>query len=68
MKHSKYYYDYTRNMSVEQEKEFNEKNHCGRPTCELETCICCKGMEDCPNEECECETIEDKEQCEKSGS
>ncbi len=53
--HSKYYYDYTRNMSVEQEKEFNKKNHCGRPTCELETCICCKGMEKCPNEVCECE-------------
>ena len=46
---SKYYYDYFRNMSEEQ-----IKHHCGRPTCEKEFCICCKGLAECPNEVCEC--------------
>ena len=32
---SKYYYDYTRNMSEEQ-----IKNHCGRPTCQKTDCVC----------------------------
>ena len=37
MDKSKYYYDYTRNMSYEQAQE-----HCGKPTCEKEICICIK--------------------------
>jgi len=37
MDKSKYYYDYTRNMSYEQALE-----HCGKPTCEKEICICIK--------------------------
>jgi hypothetical protein len=35
IKHSKYYYDYTRNMSIEQIKK-----HCGRPNCIKENCLC----------------------------
>ena len=38
MKRSKYYYDYTRNMSVEQEMKVKEQNNCGRPTCEVGSC------------------------------
>lgn len=44
MKKSKYYYDYTRNMSEEQEKEFYKKNHCGRPSCDLSECLCEKKL------------------------
>ena len=54
MKKSKYYYDYTRNMSVEQEMKVKAQNHCGRPTCELEGCMCCMGKKECPNEKCDC--------------
>tara|TARA_R100001510_G_C7518136_1_gene114802 strand:- start:155 stop:442 length:288 start_codon:yes stop_codon:yes gene_type:complete len=43
--HSKYYYDYTRNMSEEQIKN----SPCGRPVCH-----CCKGASECPHEVCEC--------------
>lgn len=39
-KKSKYYYDYTRNMSIDQIKDF----HCGKPTCSKEECICMTGI------------------------
>lgn len=39
IKHSKYYYDYTRNMSNEQ-----TRIHCGRPTCDKEICSCAPGF------------------------
>jgi len=48
---SKYYYDYTRNMSPEQ----IEKNKNLMPTCEEKSCGCCKGASECPNEVCKCE-------------
>lgn len=40
MEHSRYYYDYTRNMSHE-----DSKAHCGRPNCIKEECVCMTGME-----------------------
>ena len=43
---SKYYYDYTRNMSDEQIKN----SACGKDSCK-----CCKGSFICPHEECKCE-------------
>ena len=54
MNKSKYYYDYTRNMSVEQEMEMRANNNCGKPTCELKECTCCKGEKNCPNKDCTC--------------
>ena len=74
MMHSKYYYDYFRNMSEEQIKE-----HCGRPNCEKEFCICTqdntgssdffeawtKSLEELPQPEC---SIDNKEDCENCGS
>jgi len=50
MTKSKYYYDYTRNMSMEQ----IEKNKNLIPTCENKSCGCCKGDSTCPNETCVC--------------
>ena len=57
--HSKYYYDYTRNMSTEQEKEFYKNPNCTTDTCEKQECDCCRGMEECPNEVCECFEVEE---------
>ena len=61
--HSKYYYDYTRNMSEEQIKN----SPCGKPVCH-----CCNGSSECPHEVCECNNtigldilIEQLEACEK---
>ncbi len=50
---SKYYYDYTRNMSQEQINEF-EKSKNLMETCKKESCGCCKGADKCPNKVCVC--------------
>lgn len=42
---SKYYYDYTRNMSIEQIEKM---------TCGSKGCGCCKGEQECPNKTCVC--------------
>ena len=54
MKKSKYYYDYTRNMSAEQEMNFFQNNNCKYNTCLKETCDCCRGLPECPWNECLC--------------
>lgn len=72
--HSKYYYDYTRNMSKEQEKEFYEKNHCGKPNCDSESCLCEKHLgfdswiEELEQSEQVACNIENQEDCDNCGS
>jgi len=51
---SKYYYDYTRNMS---EKQIEESKNL-LPTCKKKSCGCCKGASKCPNDICKCESLE----------
>jgi len=75
-KHSKYYYDFTRNMSLEQIKKF----HCGRPNCHRDKCFCMdiennfeeKGFiewaSDLEGAEQPVCNIDDQEDCENCGS
>lgn len=46
MGHSKYYYDYTRNMSYEKHLEYIE-THCGRDCCKEGKCCCAKESAKC---------------------
>jgi len=71
-KHSKHYYDFTRNLSQDEIKQF----HCGKPNCDAEGCYCMKmafedfdewtsNLEDSDQPVC---NVDDFEDCENCGS
>jgi hypothetical protein len=78
MERSKHYYDYTRNMTHEQELEYME-NHCGRDCCKKSKCCCAKNLaqldigmdvwiDELEKEEQPTCNVENPEDCEGCGS